>query len=713
MPNTLQKIKKLSQYIPATPSDPGFPGQPALPARVTYEWKDVRVTASSNTMSNYWTYVDEETGKVITVGSVTQIPDRYRPTGKSYWITPLDELRSMVGNPKLSADAAHYSATWGLVTIEGATYRMPLEWTSAWIMRRENVRMEYPAQPAIPARPPVAGTPARSVYNFHLGWNAGANSLRVLPANWVGTASFIIGKPVGAVVGFTPVSRLPTERRSSFSDIAFGLVFGDGLIKLRESGVTTEVLGPMVSVNLVVAYIYAGHIEWLVNDVRVHRGRFAMSESYVLDAVLYSGEDSVDSPKLEDGVPSEDGEGHLMLSPLEVTGQVYEPLSLRLGLRPLEVFAATAPLAQGRLRLKPLRAAGDPVPHGALAFAPVRVNGSDAFNDALAQLRLAGMQGEVDIESGEGAWIPQYSLGTAVMAPPAVFAGVMSGQGHRYEISMAPLMTVASQDSHAEGRLALEPAQLIADMEGLTHLVRALNVLGADAQLKASGYVTVVIAERIGAAGELALGAVGVTVDVHELIGSQAETDLSGAMVASVLEHLGAVERYRALVFRVVDGKPVLVDPGNAWVVNTDNGATTRYEGFSFNSFMAVQGYSFGVRADGVYAMGGATDEGLPIGWGVGFGKNDFGSQAVKRLDSVYAGVSATGELFVRIGDAHSTYTYRARRVDQAQRVQRFDPGRGLAAHYFTFELVGEGSAELDNISFGVLSSQRRTGGRI
>lgn len=693
MGNALIKNKKLVEFVPATPADPGFPGQPAIPERVTYEWRDVRVEAGPHEMQRL---------------------EQALPGGERLvtWRTPLDALRERVGNPSLSAVAAHYSDVWAYVQTSDydAPQRVPLTWTSAWIMLRENVRIVIPAQPAIPARPPKVATPERRTYDWHFGWNGGAHSLRELPANWIGTASFVIGKPVGAVVGFTLASQVPRVSRSSFANVEYGLLFGDGQVNVRHAGVTLQRVGSMTGNDTVRAQVGGGRIEWFLNDVSVYKGRFAMTGPYVLDAVLYAGDDVVDAPRLQDGLVEQDGTAVLNLAPLQVEGQSLEPMGMQLALAPLDLFAADRPLAQVKALLQPLRVAGDPIPRGALRLAGAQVRASDARNDAVARPRLARLQATAEVEVGEGAWIPQYSIGTAFVPPPVVNGSIIGGQGHDYQMRLGPAFTVASQDRHAEGRLALAPVQLLSDVEALTHLVRAQDLLGADLALTASGYVTLVIAERVGASGALTLGAAGLVLDVNEQISSGAETEISGAIVASVLEHLGAVERYRALVFRVVDGQPVLVDPGHAWVVNTESSASTRYEGYAFDSFMTVGGRPFGVRADGVYSLGGTTDAGLPIEWGACLGKHDFGSQALKRLESVHAGVSATGQLYVRIGDGQQTYTYRARRVDAAQRVQRFDPGRGLAANYFTFDLVGEGAAELDNIVFGVVAGQRRIG---
>ena len=47
----------------------------------------------------------------------------------------------------LGASAANYSDVWGVVQVDRSWVRAPMTWTSAWIIRRENVRIEIPAQP--------------------------------------------------------------------------------------------------------------------------------------------------------------------------------------------------------------------------------------------------------------------------------------------------------------------------------------------------------------------------------------------------------------------------------------------------------------------------------------------------------------------------------------------------------------------------------------
>ena len=169
------------------------------------------------------------------------------------------------------------------------------------------------------------------------------------------------------------------------------------------------------------------------------------------------------------------------------------------------------------------------------------------------------------------------------------------------------------------------------------------------------------------------------------------------------------LQRLRVGILRDAGGEPGgAVDESEAWAVNTANSASTRYDSYGFNSFASFGGKHYGAKPDGVYLLEGANDAGRPIASGVSFGKHDFGTQALKHIEAVYAGVSAAGQLFLRVGDGKSQYTYKARRVDADMRVQRFDPGRGLRANYFTFDLVSEGDFELDSVTFAVAATKRR-----
>lgn len=681
MGNTLIKDKTLAEYVPAKPGDPGHPGTPAVPERVTYENRMRRYEAPSSMMQ--------------------------RNQDGVTWTTPLDILRRMIGNSSLSAAAAHYSDSWGAVEVNGKTQRVPLEWTNAWIDRMESVRVVYPAQPAIPARPPVAGSPARTVYDMHFGWNASAQSLAVLPQGWGGTARFNITRPVGVVVGFTRVSDIPAGARHSFSAIRNGLVFGDGKIQVRENGQTRQTIASMTGTDSVEAAINGGTIEWHINGQMLYRGPFKMDGDFVLDAVLYAGDDAVDSPSLKAGAVEAQG-AHLMLAPM-VMGASGDGQGGHLNL-PLFALLGGDAVAQAALKLRAIRASSAPLPRGGLRLRAMRLSASQAKNNAVAQMSLARLNAEGQLAGGDDAWVPKYSVGALGMLPLIVGGSSLTGGVLDGGMALQPLQVMSSQDAYGDGRLSMAAVQLSADLEAFTSVVRARELVGSVHSTTADCIFTIVFSEVIGASSSIQVAATVVQVQATERMQAQDESSMSSRIVAAMLEQLGLAEKHEVLSFRLVEGKPVLLDGGETWVVNTASQATTRYENYSFNSFMNCGCKHFGVRKDGVYLLEGRDDAGSPIEAGVALGKQDFGSIQKKGIQAVYAGVSASGQLFLKVkAQGGDEFVYKPRRIDRDLRQQRFDPGKGLMASYFEFDLVTDcGEFELDNITFNVVASKRR-----
>ena len=714
MANTLTKEKTLVEYIPEVQGDPGSPGSPGVPARTVWEKRLVRTSAPAGTMSAVFRYRHPTTNALMTAMSIDGVPQAARGSLTVIWTTPLDVLRSTLKEPGLSAAQAHYSDAWGVAFIPnellGAipTYRAPVYWTDAWVERTERVKVVYPPIPPVPPRPPVKGSPARSVFNMHFGWNSSAQSVQVLPAGWVGTADFSIQKPIGAVVGFTKVSDIQQGMRDEFSDVKYALVFGDGQIKLREGGVTSKVLAPMSGNDAVEATVNGRTIEWRVNGTLLHRGPFVMSADYVLDAVLYAGGDAVESPVLTAGVASEPERMTLPMLPLAISAHMGTPFSFALRTRPLALLASEDAILQAKLKMKPLRAQTEGFGAARLVLRRIMASAASTKQNARGRLRTAALQVDADVVGGEGAWVPKYSIGTLGMLPLTTSIDVLGGQSLEFGPRMRALWGRGSENVYGESRTAMMPLAVLGDVETITRLVRAQELVGAHPTLEQTSYITLVLSESLGAAGSVTIAAATVTAQAQEQIGVQDEAQLTAHIVAALMEQIGTAEKTTALTFRLVGGVPVLLEDGHAWTVNTDTNATTRYENYSFNSFATVGLRQFGVRKDGVYLLQGATDADQTIESGVALGKHDFGTQALKHIEAVYAGVSASGQLFLRVGDGKSQYTYKARRVDADMRVQRFDPGRGLRANYFTFDLVSEGDFELDSVTFAVAATKRR-----
>ena len=144
--------------------------------------------------------------------------------------------------------------------------------------------------------------------------------------------------------------------------------------------------------------------------------------------------------------------------------------------------------------------------------------------------------------------------------------------------------------------------------------------------------------------------------------------------------------------------------------LNLENGGTTRYEGFDFNSYAKIGPSYFGCKADGIYQLDGDTDAGAPIRSMVSFGKQSFGTSALKRITNAYVGVSGQGRLFLKVLAEGREYTYAQRGYDEHLQVQRFDTGKGMRVSWLEFELYNADGEdfELASVEFAVVPMNRR-----
>lgn len=147
-----------------------------------------------------------------------------------------------------------------------------------------------------------------------------------------------------------------------------------------------------------------------------------------------------------------------------------------------------------------------------------------------------------------------------------------------------------------------------------------------------------------------------------------------------------------------------------AWAVNTDTGGSTRYEHYAFNSFAVIDGVAYGARNDGLYRLDGNDDDGLPIQAMVSFGRQSFGTTALKRVTNAYLGVASTGRLFLKVLADGADYTYATRGASEHLMTQRVDVGRGLRASLVEFELYNADGDdfELASVEFVAAALNRR-----
>lgn len=138
------------------------------------------------------------------------------------------------------------------------------------------------------------------------------------------------------------------------------------------------------------------------------------------------------------------------------------------------------------------------------------------------------------------------------------------------------------------------------------------------------------------------------------------------------------------------------------YCVNLESWAATTYTGWGFTSTSG----GYGTQADGIYAL--ITDG--EVDASVGLGKQDFGVEELKHLQTVYLGVNADMPMQLRVQTPDADYTYYARSSGTDLKMQRIDPGKGLRSTWYDLTLSNQGGADftLASVSFAPTVSKRR-----
>jgi hypothetical protein len=153
-----------------------------------------------------------------------------------------------------------------------------------------------------------------------------------------------------------------------------------------------------------------------------------------------------------------------------------------------------------------------------------------------------------------------------------------------------------------------------------------------------------------------------------------------------------------ATIITINASVPLWSTGGDGWSVNWDTGASAKYESFGFNSYAQAGSRYYGARADGIYLLGADDDNGTPIQASVDVGLQRFGSDDIDRLVMVYADMSSTDAMQLKVSysdrkGAHE-YIYGGQTDNNASRMQKFIVGRGIKATYIRLELFNLGGCD-------------------
>lgn len=153
---------------------------------------------------------------------------------------------------------------------------------------------------------------------------------------------------------------------------------------------------------------------------------------------------------------------------------------------------------------------------------------------------------------------------------------------------------------------------------------------------------------------------------------------------------------------------PTLTPGVEAWVVNTETQASSRYGGYGFRAFAMTPWGAAGVAEDGLYLLEGADDAGLPVQGGIQVAARSFGTRQEKKIEAVYVAVAADQSLTLKVEADGEIHYYQAKGRTGRLGEQRFTPGKGTVDNFWTFTLLGDVPFEVESLEFSVLVLSRR-----
>ncbi len=152
-------------------------------------------------------------------------------------------------------------------------------------------------------------------------------------------------------------------------------------------------------------------------------------------------------------------------------------------------------------------------------------------------------------------------------------------------------------------------------------------------------------------------------------------------------------------------------------VMHTESNALSTFDNYKFNSFARFNGVYLGANDSGIFALIGATDDGVIIDAAARVGITDFGTSHLKRVDRCYVGYRTDGDMVLRVTTDDSTirdYVLTTATTAGGIHGNHVRIGKGLAARYWQFEIQNRAGSdfELDIIEIKPTVLHRRIGGK-
>jgi hypothetical protein len=125
--------------------------------------------------------------------------------------------------------------------------------------------------------------------------------------------------------------------------------------------------------------------------------------------------------------------------------------------------------------------------------------------------------------------------------------------------------------------------------------------------------------------------------------------------------------------------------------INTKNKAHSTYKEFDFNSYGLAGGKYYGGKSDGIYRLGGDSDNGVDISSRIKTGVNDFGSTQAKRLLTLFTNCMLDNDITIKVqGDDGIEYSYTgAALINNAGLFHNIktEIGKGMQSRYWSLAI--------------------------
>lgn len=141
-------------------------------------------------------------------------------------------------------------------------------------------------------------------------------------------------------------------------------------------------------------------------------------------------------------------------------------------------------------------------------------------------------------------------------------------------------------------------------------------------------------------------------------------------------------------------------------VVNTVTSAVTEYDNYGFDSFATIGGVVYAAGADGIYELdSGTKDNTAPVHAFFETGALSFGSEYLKRMESLYAAYRTSGDILVTVStDEGKKYSY-SMKYDKAPTIKqrRVPIGKGMKGKYWQCKIENVNGATFGFDTFNIL----------